>query len=182
MFSYKEENLLSDRKQAIVIQNSKDFTVEMRLLKEVKRKFGTVLDRNKLTAAVGSCIYMRRGINEVFHLISRASEREKAKAYHLIDPFITLTERCLQLNVKELRMPTIVNHKFKWFKIKVPISNHIFRYAPIKITVCIMNKVKNGNNERQPNEIVQSGKANDNESACPDVQQTAVERGVQHAL
>lgn len=62
-------------------------------------------------------------------------------------------------------MPTIVNHKFKWFKIKVPISNDIFRYTLIKITVCIMNKVKNGNNERQLNEILLSSKANDNESA-----------------
>lgn len=73
-------------------------------------------------------------------------------------------------------MPTIVNHKFKWFKIKVPISNDIFRYTTIKITVCIMNKVKNGNNERQLNEILLSSKANDNESAGPDVQQTAAER------
>lgn len=76
MFSYKEENLLSDGKQAIVIQNSKYFTMETRLLKEVKRKFGTVYDRSKLKAAVGSFVYMRRGINVVFHLISRASERE----------------------------------------------------------------------------------------------------------
>lgn len=58
MFSYKEENLLSDGKQVIVIQNSKDFTMETRLWKEVKRKFGTVSDRNKLTAAVGSYIYI----------------------------------------------------------------------------------------------------------------------------
>lgn len=47
--------------KAIVIQNSKDCTMETRLLKEVKRKFGTVSDRSKLKAAVGKFyIYEKR--------------------------------------------------------------------------------------------------------------------------